>query len=106
VPGLEDVRRFLPELDLPHRLGDRPVTVGGLDFPHETEVHRRQHAEAMARVPAVYRECQERFVEVFGRRPADAVECYRMDDAEVAFLSMATTRARCARSWTRHASAA
>lgn len=91
VPDLETVRRFLPDLDLPHRLGDRPVTVGGLDFPHETEAHRRQHAEAMARVPEVYRECQDRFAAVFGRRPADPVECYRMDDAEVAFLSMATT---------------
>lgn len=91
VPDLALVRRFLPELDLPHRVADRPVTVGGLDFPHETEVHRRQHAEAMARVPDVHRQCQDEFQRVFGRRPADAVDCHRMADAEVALVSMATT---------------
>jgi pyruvate/2-oxoacid:ferredoxin oxidoreductase alpha subunit len=91
VADLDAVKRFLPVLELPHRLTEAPVTVGGLDYPHETEVHRRQHAEAMARVPAVYRECQERFARIFGRRPADPVETYRMDDAEIAFVSMATT---------------
>jgi len=72
-------------------LTEQPVTVGGLDFPHETEVHRRQHAEAMARVPAVHREVQDEFERVFGRRPKDAVDCYRMDDAEIALVAMSTT---------------
>jgi pyruvate/2-oxoacid:ferredoxin oxidoreductase alpha subunit len=90
VPDLAQVQRFLPVLQLPHRLTDKPVTVGGLDFPHETEVHRRQHQEAMARVPAVHREVQDSFERHFGRRPADAVECYRMDDAETAIVSMST----------------
>ncbi|MBM4061400.1 MAG: pyruvate ferredoxin oxidoreductase [Planctomycetes bacterium] len=90
VPGLEQVERFLPLLRLPHQLTEKPVTFGGLDFPHETEVHRRQHAEAMARVPAVYREVQREFEQHFGRRPADAVDGYRMDDAEVALVAMST----------------
>jgi len=91
VPEQELVDRFLPPLDLPHRLTDRAVTVGGLDFPHETEVHRKQHEEAMRRVPAVYAECQRAFEQVFGRRPPDPVVPYRMDDAEVALISMGTT---------------
>jgi len=91
VPALEEVERFLPTLDLPHRLTDQAVTLGGLDFPHETEVHRKQHAEAMAAVPAVYAECQAAFEEVFGRRPADPLVTYRMEDAEIALLSMGTT---------------
>lgn len=91
VPDLELVKRFLPVLQLPHQVTDKPVTVGGLDFPHETEVHRRQHAEAMARVPAVYREVQDAFEQAFGRRPADPVDCYRMDDADVAIVAMSTT---------------
>lgn len=93
VPSQEQVDRFLPLLELPHRLANEPVTVGGLDFPHETEAHRKQHAEAMARVPAVYAECQDAFEEVFGRRPADPVVPYRMEDAEVALVSMGTTAA-------------
>jgi len=93
VPGQADVDRYLPPLDLPHRVTLEPRTVGGLDFPHETEVHRRQLQEAMDRVPAVYREAADAFLEVFGRRPADAVVPYRMDDAEVALVSMGTTAA-------------
>jgi len=93
VPDQEQVDRFLPVLDLPHRVMDRPVTVGGLDFPHETEAHRRQHAEAMERAFAVYAECQDAFEEVFGRRPADPLVGYRMDDAELVVLSMGTTAA-------------
>jgi pyruvate/2-oxoacid:ferredoxin oxidoreductase alpha subunit len=93
VPSQEEVDRFLPPLDLPHRLADRPVTIGGLDFPHETEAHRRQHAAALARVPAVHAECQDAFEEVFGRRPAERVVPYRMEDAELALVSMGTTAA-------------
>jgi len=93
VPSQEDVDRFLPPLDLPHRLTDQPVTVGGLDFPHETEAHRKQHADAMARVPDVYAEIQDEFEEVFGRRPADRVVPYRMEDADVVIVSMGTTAA-------------
>lgn len=91
IPDLEDVKRFLPVLKLPHQLTEKPVTIGGLDFPHETEVHRRQHAEAMARVPALYREVQDEFEKVFGRRPADPIEGYRMDDAEIVLVAMSTT---------------
>jgi pyruvate/2-oxoacid:ferredoxin oxidoreductase alpha subunit len=93
VPEQELVDRYLPVLDLPHRVAQRPVTVGGLDFPHETEVHRRQHAEAMERVFDVYAGCQDDFEEVFGRRPADAVVPYRMEDAELVLVSMGTTAA-------------
>ncbi len=98
VPSQEQVDRFLPPLALPHRLGDEAVTIGGLDFPHETEVHRRMHEEAMRCVPAVYEECRAEFQAVFGRRLPDAVVGYRSEDAELVLLSMGTTA-----STTRHA---
>ena len=91
VPEQEVVDRFLPDLDLPHRVSDVPRTVGGLDFPHETEAHRRFHQAAMDAVPAVYAECQDEFERCFGRRPADPVVPYKMDDAEVVLVSMGTT---------------
>jgi pyruvate/2-oxoacid:ferredoxin oxidoreductase alpha subunit len=93
VPGQAEVDRYLPPLDLAHRVTSEPRTVGGLDFPHETEVHRRQLQEAMDRVPEVYGEARDAFEEVFGRRPADVVVPYRMEDAEVALVSMGTTAA-------------
>jgi len=93
IPAQDAVDRFLPVLDLPHRLTDKPITVGALDFPHETEVHRRQHHEAMGRVPEAYADVQAEFAAAFGRRPGDAVISYRMDDAELALVSMGTTAA-------------
>jgi pyruvate/2-oxoacid:ferredoxin oxidoreductase alpha subunit len=91
VPDQEKVDRYLPLLDLPHRVSDVPRTVGGLDFPHETEAHRRFHQEAMDAVPAVYAECQDEFERCFGRRPADAVVPYEMEDADLVLVSMGTT---------------
>jgi len=91
IPEQEKVDRFLPLLDLPHRVQNEAVTIGGLDFPRETEVHRKQHQDAMDNVFEVYRECQDSFEEIFGRRPADPVISYRMEDAELALVSMGTT---------------
>jgi pyruvate/2-oxoacid:ferredoxin oxidoreductase alpha subunit len=91
IPEQEAVDRFLPVLELKHRLTERPRVVGGLDFPHEIEAHRAQHAAAMATVPAVYDQCCAEFEEVFGRRPPPAVVPYRMEDAEITLVSMGTT---------------
>ncbi len=91
VAEQEQVDRFLPALDLSFRVTDEPRVVGGLDFPHQTEMHRAQHIDAMKGVPAVYAEIQDEFETVFGRRPPDAVVRYRMDDADVAIVAMGTT---------------
>lgn len=87
----DQVDAFLPELRLPHRVTEKPRVVGGLDFPHQTEMHRKQHVEAMRRVLGVYAEVQDEFERRFGRRPADPVVPYRMEDAELVVLSMGTT---------------
>ncbi|HMK35467.1 MAG TPA: hypothetical protein VK463_10395 [Desulfomonilaceae bacterium] len=86
----EQVDEFLPALDLPHRLGDSPRTLGSFDTPHMTEVHRRQHHDVMASVWDVYEEVQTDFQNVFGRRPPDPVIPYRADDAELLIVSMGT----------------
>jgi pyruvate/2-oxoacid:ferredoxin oxidoreductase alpha subunit len=91
IPEQAAVDAFLPELRLPHRVTDRPRVVGGLDFPHQTEMHRKQHMDAMARVLAVYAKVQDEFERRFGRRPADPVVPYRMEDAEIVIVSMGTT---------------
>jgi len=85
------VDAFLPPLALPHQVGDKPVVIGGLDFPHETEMHRVQHQQAMDRVLAVYTEVQDEFQRHFGRALADPIVPYRMEDAEVVLVSMGTT---------------
>ncbi len=97
IPEQAVVDDLLPVLDLPHRVTDRPRVVGGLDFPHEAEVHRTQQAEAMAAVWEVYGECQDAFEAALGRRPADPVVPYRMEDATHVLVSMGTTAATVAR---------
>ena len=93
VPEQAAVDRYLPVLDLPHRLADRPISIGQLDGPHEFEVHRRQLHEALGRVPAVYAQAQDEFEACFGRRPADPVVGYRLEDAELVLVSLGTVAA-------------
>jgi pyruvate/2-oxoacid:ferredoxin oxidoreductase alpha subunit len=90
VPTQEQVDRFLPPLDLPGRLDRTARVLGGISVPHVTEVHRAQHQQAMERVWDVYREVQDEFEAVFGRRPADPVVPYRADDADVLVVAMGT----------------
>lgn len=90
VPPQDGVDRFLPPLDLPGRLRDAPRAIGGVTSPHVTEVHRAQHHEAMARVFEVYGGVQDAFEEEFGRRPADPIVPYRVEDAETVIVSMGT----------------
>ncbi len=94
LPEQAAVDAFLPPLDLPHRLlPDVPRTIGGLDWPRENEVHRRELHEALARVEEVYGEVQAAFAKSFGRALADPIVPYRLDDAEIVLVSMGTTAA-------------
>lgn len=95
MPDQTDVDRYLPDLDLPHRIHhDKARTMGGLAWPHEGLSMRLEIHEAMKRVPDVYQECRQSFKEVFGRDPGDVIQTFGTDDAEqvlVATGTMATT---------------
>jgi len=95
LPEQEGVDRFLPDLDLPHRMHpDEARTLGGLTWPHEDLSMRLEIDEAMKRVPQVYQECRKDFIDIFGRDPGDVIQTFDTDDAElilVASGSMATT---------------
>lgn len=93
IPEQAEVDAFLPDLDLPHRVSNRPIVIGGLDFPRETEVHRKQQAAAMAAVPAVWEEVRVAFEASCGRRPPPPVVGYRTEDADLILVSMGTTAA-------------
>ena len=95
LPAQDQVDRFLPDLDLPHRMHpDEARTLGGLTWPHEELSMRLEIDEAMNRVPTVYQECRESFTELFGRDPGDIIQTFGTEDAEVVLLAsgtMATT---------------
>ncbi len=95
LPPQELVDRYLPRLDLPHRLRhEHPTTLGGLVWPKEAMSQRADIDAAMRRVPEVFEECRHAFTEVFGRDTGPAIECFATDDAErvvIASGSIATT---------------
>jgi pyruvate/2-oxoacid:ferredoxin oxidoreductase alpha subunit len=93
IPAQADVDAFLPPLQLQHRVSTRPIVVGQLDAPHETEVHRHQQQSAMDAVLPVYTEVQAAFARSFGRPLADPVVSYRAEDADVLLVSMGTIAA-------------
>ena len=90
VPTQAQVDRFLPPTAIPHRLASTPHTLGQMEIPHQTEMHRQQHHAAMLGVPDVYAGIQDEFEAVFGRRPSDAVQAYRAEDADTLIVSMGT----------------
>ena len=95
LPEQDEVDRYLPDLDLPHRLHlDEARTLGGLAWPHESLSMRIEIDEAMRRVPSVFEECRREFINVFGRDPGGAIQAFETDDAEsivIASGTMATT---------------
>jgi len=95
LPDQDQVDRFLPDLDLPHRMHpDEARTLGGMTWPHEELSMRLDIDEAMNRVPPIYQECRESFTEIFGRDPGDIIQTFGTEDAEVILVAsgtMATT---------------
>lgn len=90
LPEQEQVDRFLPVLDLPHRLTLEPRLLGAISPPRPSEVHRRQMHEAMRGVLELYPRVQREFAEIFGRTLPDPVVAHRAEDAEILLLSMGT----------------
>ncbi|HSW29908.1 MAG TPA: hypothetical protein VLH75_10540 [Longimicrobiales bacterium] len=87
----EQADRFLPELDLPHRLDDaNPRAIGAMVWPDATVSHRMDIQEAMERVPGVYDECRTAFAGVFGREPGGVLDAYRCEDADTVLVTSAT----------------
>ena len=87
----DQVDRFLPPCEVPHRLDfEAPVTIGGMAFPQDTLSQRIELDEAMRRVPEALEAYRAAFAETFGREVAGAVEAYRTEDAERVFVASGT----------------
>jgi pyruvate/2-oxoacid:ferredoxin oxidoreductase alpha subunit len=91
LPEQEQVDRYLPHCNVPHRLTfEHTATIGGLTWPRETERHRKDIQEAMERVPEVLQEALDEFEQVFGRRPHGALTSEHTEDAEMVFIACNT----------------
>jgi pyruvate/2-oxoacid:ferredoxin oxidoreductase alpha subunit len=91
IPDQEDVDRYLPDLDLPHRIRyDEARTLGGLAWPQEGLASRLEIDEAMKRVPEVYEECRVAFEDSFDRDPGATVQTFDTDGADVIIVASGT----------------
>ena len=91
LPEQSEVDRFLPDLDLPHRMHyDEARTLGGLAWPHEELSMRLEIDDAMKCVPDVYQECRQSFEEIFDRDPGDMLQTFEVDDADLVLIASGT----------------
>jgi len=91
LPEQALVDDYLPGLDLPQRMrADKPTTMGGLAWPHETLSHRLEVDEAMRRVPDVFEDCRRSFRKTFGRDPGAAIQTFETEDADTILVATGT----------------
>ncbi|MFC1732380.1 pyruvate ferredoxin oxidoreductase [candidate division KSB1 bacterium] len=91
LPTQEEADEYLPTLDLPHRIKhEKPSALGGLSLPRVTSSHRFDMERDIQNVFEVYTEAQDRFEEVFERRPEDPITGYYHDDAEIILVTSST----------------
>ncbi|MCD6087873.1 MAG: pyruvate ferredoxin oxidoreductase [Candidatus Hydrothermae bacterium] len=86
----EKVRQFLGErkplytiLDVEH-----PITIGPLDLTDYFFEHKRGQIEAIKEAKKVIPEVHREYNEFFGKNMPDFFEPYRMEDAEIAVISL------------------
>ncbi len=84
----ETVQNFIGDYEIPYPLLNlsHPTTQGPFDMPDYYFEHKRQQ-EAMGAVPEVLSTVTNHYASLTGRR-YDAIEAYRLDDAERAIIVM------------------
>ena len=97
LPEQDLVDRYLPPLELAHRLDPgHPRTYGGMTWPRDTVKQREEQQASMDLVPAVLEEALDEFADVFGRRPDGPFTAEYTEDADTVLVAC-TTMARTAR---------
>jgi pyruvate/2-oxoacid:ferredoxin oxidoreductase alpha subunit len=91
-PGQKDVDEFLPRYDPKHAYlrPDDPMVVGSFSSPEYIQEFRYQTEESTQNAKEVIQQVNDEFAQKFGRDYGGAVEEYRMDDAEVALVTLGT----------------
>jgi pyruvate ferredoxin oxidoreductase alpha subunit len=69
---------------------DQPITMGAIDLQDYLFEHKRQQVEAMYNAPAVIERIAQEYYELSGRK-YEFFECYRMDDAEAAVITLGSS---------------
>lgn len=90
VPSREDVLKFLPDYKTNHIAfdPDRPMAIDPLTPGNILIQYRKGHLDAMQRALGTLEQVDEEYAKIFGRKWGGAIEEYRMEDAELAILTI------------------
>ena len=87
VPEQSLVDEFLPKYTAPYKLDiDNPLSFGAAAKGDSFYMLRKMLDKTLKMAVDVFDECNNKFYDVFGRR-YDAIESYRVEDAEVVIIS-------------------
>ncbi|MCJ2669055.1 MAG: pyruvate ferredoxin oxidoreductase [Candidatus Thermoplasmatota archaeon] len=94
-PDQKDVDEFLPHYDPKHAYlrSKDPMVVGSFASPEYIQEFRYQTEVSTQNAKEVIKQVNDEFAKKFGRDYGGAVEEYRMDDAEVALITLGTVSA-------------
>ena len=85
----EDADRYLPPFNPVQRLdADDPVSYGMYATPEYYLEFRYEHDQAMKRAKKIISDAGREFGKMFGRDYSALIEGYRLDDAEIALVTM------------------
>ncbi len=92
APGQKAVDAFLPPYEPKHAQlsPDDPMVVGPFSPPEYIQEVRYQTETTMNAARGVIKKVNDTFAETFGRDHHGAIEAYRLEDAEVALVTMGT----------------
>jgi pyruvate/2-oxoacid:ferredoxin oxidoreductase alpha subunit len=90
VPDQETVDKFLPPLELPHKLDvTKPAALFNMTFPDKYMEHRRKMAYAQEAALEVWEDVGREWRELTGRG-FGLMDAYRMEDAELVLVACGT----------------
>ena len=94
VHDQEKIDEFLPPYEPPHYVVNpkisEPFTFGNIVWPWDTAPLRWSMQKAMQNAKEVIKKICKEYAEIFGVYHGDLVKEYRLDDAEVAIVSMSS----------------
>lgn len=90
IPEQEKVDRFLPKYNPQHVIYDPayPIAIDTLTSGENMMRYRASHMEGMYNALAKLEEVDKQFSQIFGRSHGGAIDCYKMEDAEVAVVTI------------------
>lgn len=89
IPEREKADEFLKPYETKNKMNfENPQNMAYTVGPDLNQEYHMLHHKAMLRVPEVTKECDDKFLKIFGRSHGGMVEAYRTEDAEYILITL------------------